>query len=41
VRDHRPDFVVIFDQWYPEIRRHPESFVEVLEGTYGTGFRRA
>jgi hypothetical protein len=34
IRDHRPDFVVIFDQWYPEIRRHPESFAEIHRQTW-------
>jgi hypothetical protein len=29
VRDVRPDFVVIFPHWYPEIPRHPELFTEV------------
>ena len=29
VRDERPDFVVIFPHWYPEIAAHPELFTEV------------
>jgi hypothetical protein len=34
IRDHRPDFVVIFNEWYPEIRKQPGAFTEIHRQTH-------
>jgi hypothetical protein len=34
IRDQRPDFLVIFNEWYPEIRKQPGAFTEVHRQTH-------